>query len=95
MKLKNFFICILNLIEVILLGLLTQTIFDYIHVYSLYMFILRVVWYIVGIVNIIYGIINIRNKKVSIGILYMLIGISTLSMILINHTEICYSLDSI
>ena len=94
MKVKNFFICILNLIEVVILALLTETVFNYIHVYSLYMFILRAVWYIVGIVNIIYGINNIRNKKTAIGILFMIIGISTLSMILINHTEICYRLDS-
>ena len=93
MKVKNIFICILNLIEVLILALLTETVLDYIHVYSLYMFILRIVWYTVGIFNIVYGIINIKKKNSVIGIFFIIIGIINLAMILINHTEIFDSLD--
>lgn len=93
MKIKNIFICILNIIEVLILALLTETILDYIHIYSLYMFMLRVVWYITGLINLIYGIINIKKKKTAIGILFIIIGVITLATILINHTELVLDFD--
>ena len=88
MKKTNICLNIMNILEIIFIGILPITLFDFLHVYSLYMLILRMIFYFAGILNIIWGSVNIKKKNVIIGILYIIIGIISSILILINHTSL-------
>ena len=88
MKKTNICLNIMNILEIIFIGILPITLFDFLHLYSLYMLILRMIFYFAGILNIIWGSVNIKKKNVIIGILYIIIGIISSILILINHTSL-------